>query len=118
MVADHALAHCTTDVKRHGRGDGLRVFVLDHKAADLRPVAVREHDAVAFFEDVGDVDGSSFNHFKLCLRSRGLSGFLKRVSTKGDHDFVHRAVSFFMVIHVGFGYAARDCSMHIMLVWP
>ena len=89
MIANHALAHCTANIERHRRRNRLRIFVLNDQAAHLRAIAVRQNNLISFFQDIGDINGGPFNHFKLCLRGCRLSCFLKGIPTKCNHDFVH-----------------------------
>ena len=89
MVTDIALAHCTANIKRHCRGNGRSVLILNNDPADLGTVAVCEDYIIAFFYDIRDVFGSLLNNFKLGFCGRRHSCFLKRIAAEGDNYLAH-----------------------------
>ncbi|MPM94307.1 hypothetical protein SDC9_141453 [bioreactor metagenome] len=89
MVANHTLAHCAANVKRHSGGNADRVLVLQNNAADLRAVAVRKDNLISFFDDVRNIDGSFFNNLELRFGGCWAVAFLQRVSAQSDDQFFH-----------------------------
>ena len=89
VVADHALAHRAANIKRHGGGNADRVLVLQNNAADLRAVAVRKNDLIAFFNDVRNIGGCFFNDLQLRFRCCRAVSLLQRVAAQSDDQLFH-----------------------------
>ncbi len=88
MIADEALAHRPAHVKGHGRGDGGAVFILQHNAAHLRPVAVH-HQQAAIPGERRDERGGFLDNGQLGFGGGGAFGFLQGIPAQGDDDGLH-----------------------------
>ena len=87
MIADIALAHRAAFRERHIGLDRLGFrggahAEIDH--ADLRSVAVRDHDLVARFDQIDDRFRRFAHQFELFIRR-----VAQRVSAEGDDEFLH-----------------------------
>ena len=87
MVADIPLAHRAALRERHIRLDRLGVCRGGHRKvdhADLRTVAVRNHDLIARLDEVDDGLCSLGDELELFIRR-----VAQRVSAEGDDEFLH-----------------------------
>jgi hypothetical protein len=68
--ADRALCLGSAPVKGHWRDDGSRQLVLDQEVAHLWPIAVSEHDVLAFGDQFSHRFDGSLDGGDLILRAR------------------------------------------------
>ena len=82
QVADHADGLCAENVERVHRNFLVRI-VLKRDEADLRAVAVRDHEFVAFI-GLGDLFASDAHVGLLDVAAHGFAAFLKGVAAESD----------------------------------
>ena len=90
VIADHALAHGAAHVKRHGGRNVHRMLVLQHDAAYLRPVAMRDDDLIPALDDVRNVFRCLFHDRKLRFCRRRALALLQCVAAQCNDQFLHK----------------------------
>ena len=104
-------------VQRDRRDDVRGQLVLDQQVADLRTVAVGQHDLDAGRDDVGDVAGRLAERVPLGAGRRRPVGTGHGVAAEGDHDTArsHGATlaGFLLAVKYSVGWTGRSAAPEV-----